>query len=165
MASTSASGTACAAPTTGSATSPRRIAGRLLAGALSFALLGAASPVADLTVTVAGLRSDSGELRLCLTANPGKFPSCVGDPRAVARSVPAGQGSLTLTGIPTGDWAVAVIHDANGNARLDTFAGIPREGFGFSNNPTILFGAPRFAAARFRLDGNRVERVKLKYLL
>lgn len=127
-------------------------------------LLGA-TPVAELEVDVAGLRSTQGQLRLCLTSNPKKFPSCVGDVRAIARSVPANTSVIRFGALPQGEWAVAVIHDANGNARLDTMMGIPREGFGFSRNPPIGFGAPRFAAARFRLDGDAVEKIKMKYLL
>lgn len=115
---------------------------------------------------VSGLRNADGMLQLCLTANPRKFPSCVGDPRAIARTVPATQRSLRFSGLPAGEWAVAVIHDANGNAKLDTVLGIPREGFGFSNNPTIRFGAPSFEAARFSLtDGEKVEAIRMKYLL
>ncbi len=136
-------------------------------GALTaFATLGGAAPVADLDIAIAGLRDHKGELRLCLTANPRKFPSCVGDPRAIARSVPATQTRLGFAALPQGDWAVAVIHDANGNAKLDTLMGIPREGFGFSNNPTIRFGAPSFSAARFTLGaGGESETVKMRYLL
>jgi uncharacterized protein (DUF2141 family) len=134
--------------------------------ALAFLPLIGATPVADLDVRVAGLRDNAGVLRLCLTANPRKFPSCVGDPRAIARTVPAGQQDVNFAGLPAGDWAVAIIHDANGNAKLDTVMGIPREGFGFSNNPPIRFGAPSFNAARFTLtDGTKVETIRMKYLL
>ena len=127
---------------------------------------GGAAPVADLRVDVTGLRSAKGELRLCLTADPERFPSCVGDARAVVRSVPASEPQVRFAGLPRGNWALAVIHDANGNARLDTFAGIPREGFGFSNNPPLGFGAPRFAAARFALTGEAsVQQVRMRYLL
>lgn len=128
-------------------------------------MLGGAAPVADLTIDVTGLRSTRGELRLCLTANPHKFPSCVGDVRAIARSVPAGQRQVRFDALPLGGWAVAVIHDANGNARLDTVLGIPREGFGFSNNPPVGFGAPDFSAARFTLAADGTETVRMRYLL
>lgn len=124
-----------------------------------------ATPVAELEVDVSGLRSKQGLIRLCVTAVAARFPSCEGDARAVTRSVPAGQPAIRLGALPRGDWAVAVIHDANGNGKLDTMMGIPREGFGFSRNPPIGFGAPSFAAARFRLDGDRVEGVRMRYLL
>jgi uncharacterized protein (DUF2141 family) len=104
-------------------------------------------------------------LRVCLTADPDNFPACVDDVRAVTRSVPAGTHNVSFAGLPRGGYAVAVIHDENGNNRLDTFAGIPREGFGFSRNPAIRFGPPRFAAARFVLDSDaEAQQVKMRYI-
>lgn len=143
---------------------PRRL-GVAVAALATFMALGAATPVAELEVDIGGLRSTQGQLRLCVTANPNKFPSCVGDPRALTRSVPASQSNLNLGPLPRGDWAVAVIHDANGNGKLDTVMGVPREGFGFSRNPPIGFGAPKFAAARFALQGDTLEKVRMRYLL
>jgi len=59
-----------------------------------------------------------------------------------------------------------VIHDENGNAKLDTLAGIPREGFGFSRNPAIRFGPPRFAAARFAVGGDaNQQQIRMRYIL
>jgi len=61
---------------------------------------------------------------------------------------------------------VAVIHDENSNSKLDTFAGIPREGFGFSRNPAIAFGPPRFTAARFTLDSDaEAQQIRMRYIL
>lgn len=132
---------------------------------LAIPLVGAA-PVGSLQVDIAQLRSAKGMLRLCLTADPDNFPKCVDDRNAVTRSVPAGQTSVRFGALPRGDYAVAVIHDENGNKKLDTFAGIPKEGFGFSRNPTIRFGPPRFAAARFTLDGDAEEQqVRMRYIL
>jgi uncharacterized protein (DUF2141 family) len=45
-------------------------------------------------------------------------------------------------------------------------AGVPREGVGFSNNPRLWFGPPRFASARFTVaDAPVRQQVKLKYFL
>ena len=50
--------------------------------------------------------------------------------------------------LPPGNYALAAIHDENRNARLDrNFIGIPKEGFGFANNPPVRFSAPPFQAA------------------
>jgi len=112
------------------------------------------------------MRSDKGLIRLCLTADPDNFPGCTDDARALTRSVPAGRRTIRIEGLPPGNYAAAVIHDENGNARLDTVMGIPREGFGFSRDPSIGFGPPRFAAARFALDSDGgAERITMKYLL
>lgn len=111
------------------------------------------------------VRSARGVLRFCLTADPQNFPGCVDDARAVTRNVPASQRVVQFEGLPLGTYAVAVIHDENANARLDTVLGIPREGFGFSRNPGLSFGPPRFAAAQFPVAWlPAVQFVKMRYL-
>ncbi|KTT75561.1 DUF2141 domain-containing protein [Sphingomonas endophytica] len=125
-----------------------------------------AAPVGSLDVDISKLRSARGLIRLCLTADPDNFPNCVDDRHAVTRSVPATQHGIRFAALPRGDYAVAVIHDENGNKKLDTFAGIPREGFGFSRNPVIRFGPPRFAAARFTLQSDAEEQqIRMRYIL
>ena len=158
----SVSGTGFAARTTASALSRARLPA-LLASAL---LLIGAAPVARLDVSFDQVRSTKGFLRVCVTTDPANFPRCVNDNNATKRTVPADTRSLSVEGLPHGDYAVAVIHDENGNAKLDTFAGIPKEGFGFSRNPAIGFGPPRFSAARFSIEGDaEAQQVKLRYIL
>ena len=128
-------------------------------------LIGAA-PIAQLDLTFAQLRSTKGMLRICITGDPENFPRCINDHDATKRSIPAGTATFRLGGLPRGSYAVAVIHDENDNKKLDTFAGIPREGFGFSRNPPIRFGPPRFAAARFTIDSDaETQQVKMRYML
>jgi uncharacterized protein (DUF2141 family) len=159
MGSTSASGTGCAARTRGWARSTALLA-------LALPLLTSAAPPAGLELSVAGQRSARGLLRVCVTRDPAHFPGCAGDAQAIRRSVPAGQAELRFDGLPSGTYAAALFHDENANGRLDTFLGIPREGFGFSRNPPVRFGPPRFSAARFSLtSGDSVQQVRLKYLL
>jgi len=104
---------------------------------------------------------------LCLTRNPAHFPNCNGDPQAVKRSVPTGQAAaIRLDGVAPGIWALSAIHDENGNGRLDRFMAIPREGFGFSRNPRIRMGPPRFEEVRFEVGAGRVRQaVRMRYLL
>ncbi|UZK65514.1 DUF2141 domain-containing protein [Sphingomonas sp. M1-B02] len=126
------------------------------------------SPVAlsSLEVDVDGLRSAKGMLQICLTSDTGDFPDCRNGDTAIKRTVSASAPRVRFEGLPQGDYAVAVIHDANGNARLDTMMGIPREGFGFSRNPTIGFGPPRFTAARFTVGAQgQVQKIRMRYLL
>ena len=130
-------------------------------------LLGAAPPPAgDLTVRLTGLRSTKGVVMLCLTARPANFPDC--KVRADARfiNVPATQGSATFAGVPVGRWAIAVVHDQDGDGRLDTLLGVPREGIGFSRNPKLGWGPPSFDSAAVEMSAvDRMERVRLKYFL
>lgn len=128
-------------------------------------MLGAAPPSTRLDVTLDHLRSARGLIRVCLTADPANFPGCTDDADAVTLNVPAAVGRFSVPGLRRGQYALAVIHDENTNGRLDTFAGIPREGFGFSRNPSATFGPPRFAAARFSLGGDTAaQRVTMRYI-
>lgn len=130
-----------------------------------FASLGAAAPVASLQVDIADARSSKGFFKLCLTADPDNFPRCHDDARAVRRSVSASVRVLRFDALPSGTYAAAVVHDENGNRRLDTVAGIPREGYGFSRNAPVMFGPPKFAAARFAVAGDAEEQqIKLRYI-
>jgi uncharacterized protein (DUF2141 family) len=104
-------------------------------------------------------------LRLCVTSDPRYFPDCTDDPAAVSRSVAATDHSVAFS-LPAGRYAVSLIHDENGNGKLDTLLGIPKEGFAFSRNPPIRFGAPRYDDASFHVGESRsVQTLRVRYLL
>ena len=133
---------------------------------LTLGLLPGATPVSSLALDVARLRSTHGMIRICLTAVPTNFPACGNGALAVTRSIPATGHDISFAGLPHGVYAIAVIHDENSNGKLDTFAGIPREGFGFSRNPVITFGPPSFKAAGFTLSTDAdAQQVNLRYML
>ncbi len=68
------------------------------------------------------------------------------------------QARCDFEDIPPGTYALAVIHDENMNGELDTnVLGIPKEGYGFSNDARAWFGAPSFSAASFTYDGRSLE--------
>ena len=59
---------------------------------------------------------------------------------------------IDLGKFPSGQYALAFFQDLNGNGRLDfNFWGLPKEPYGFSNDPKILAGPPSFKAASFSL--------------
>ena len=103
----------------------------------------------------------------CLTQDKAHFPDCEGDARALKLSVPAREAhALEFRNLASGSYALSIVHDENGNGRLDTFAKIPREGYGFSGNPPIRFGPPKFAEASFTLaPGRNLQAVRVRYLL
>lgn len=141
---------------------PRTLALGLVA---LFALPGAA-PLNDLDIAIDHLRSPKGLLQLCLTVNESSFPDCEDDPAARRMTVRAKDAVARFAGLPAGQYALAIVHDENGNNKLDTFAGIPKEGIGFSRNPSFSFGPPRFSQAVFVAQGaGTSQRVKIKYFL
>ena len=146
---------------------------RALAALLAMAGLTGAAPVTQpqgLSMAVEGMRSARGQLLVCVTRTPAYFPDCSHDPDkrhfAVAAQGAAKGGAVSLGMLTPGDYAIAIVHDENGNGKLDTFAGIPREGVGFSRNPVLRFGAPSFRSASFPVAGGPVEQdIRLKYFL
>ncbi|WP_446741159.1 DUF2141 domain-containing protein [Sphingomonas sp. H160509] len=137
----------------------------VVAAATTWAMLSAATPVTRLDVQVDNLRSSKGMIRICLTADPDNFPACVDDAKALTRTLPASVHATSFSGLPQRGYALAIIHDENSNAKLDTIAGIPREGYGFSRNAAVRFGPPRFDAARFMLAGDaEMQQVKMRYI-
>ncbi len=125
---------------------------RLLIPALAL-LPAAALPAraADLAVTITGVRSAEGAVRVDLYADPASFRH--EDQAFKVLSIPARPGTVRVVfpGLAPGRYAVIAYHDENGNGRLDRFMGmIPEEGWGLSNDPEVL-GPPAFAPSAFDL--------------
>lgn len=133
---------------------------------VAIALIGSASPTASVEVDLIALRNTRGIVQACLTRNPAHFPDCSADPQALRQTVPASVRQLQFGNIPAGRYAVSVFHDENANQKLDTLLGIPREGFGFSRNPVIRFGPPRFEKVSIDVSpGFTRISVRMQYLL
>ena len=138
----------------------------LAALSLSVAAPAQAPGTSDVQVEIAGLRDAKGLVCLCITSNPKGFPDCKGA-GIISGTVKASMAPLhyTFRGVPAGTYAVAVFHDANGNGKLDTMMGMPKEGFAFSRNPAMKMRAPRFNEASFESNGGPLAPLKMKYLL
>ena len=132
---------------------------------LALPMLGADGPPPAVELRIENLRNERGMLRICIISDPSHFPNCQDDDGALTRSVASSTRSVSFR-LPPGTYAVSLIHDENGNGKLDTLLGIPKEGFAFSRNPPIRFGAPRYDEASFRVgESGSVQTLRLRYLL
>lgn len=69
--------------------------------------------------------------------------------------------SCKLT-LPKGEYSIAVLHDTNGNQEMDTnFIGIPKEGYGFSQNPSAKMRKPSYGETAFKMSANRSMKIKM----
>ncbi len=72
---------------------------------------------------------------------------------------------IVVEGIPKGTYAISLLQDENRNGLMDKgFLGIPKESFGFSNNPSIFAGAPSFEESRVEIASNLELVIKLRSL-
>jgi uncharacterized protein (DUF2141 family) len=135
------------------------------------ALTGIAANASDtastLDVNVSGLRSMKGNVLVCVTANPKYFPDCSKDPKSHrARVAARNAGSVKFGDLPEGTYALALLHDENANDKMDMAVFLPKEGFGFSRNPAVVTGPPKFKKAAFVMpDADTKQMVKMKYML
>jgi uncharacterized protein (DUF2141 family) len=61
----------------------------------------------------------------------------------------------TFGAIDNGAYVVVVFQDLNNNRELDTnFMRIPKEPYGFSNNPSMIIDPPSFDEASFIITGD-----------
>ncbi len=109
-----------------------------------------------LRLHVDGLRNSNGVVGSVLFKSADGWPENISKAfRTGPTAIPKGQRSVTVVweNLPPGDYGVAAIHDENSNAKLDrNLFGIPKEGFGFANNPHVVFSAPAFRAAIVHLS-------------
>ncbi|NUO00517.1 MAG: DUF2141 domain-containing protein, partial [Saprospiraceae bacterium] len=71
---------------------------------------------------------------------------------------------LTVKGLAKGKYAVQLYHDENGNGKMDfNLLGIPKEGYGFSNDARGFMSEPAFEKQLFSLDQDRTIQIRLSY--
>lgn len=85
----------------------------------------------------------------------------------IGKTVKATPGRIVVVfdNVPVGTYAVSIIHDSNENGELDSnLFGIPKEGFGFSNDAMGTFGPPSFDKAKLVVSSMTVATVKMRYM-
>ena len=113
-----------------------------------------ASPAASegkcsLIIHVTGFRNTKGLLGAEL------FTSSAGWPEDVSKSfrhehfpIEGDHATARFDHLPAGRYGVVVLHDENENQKLDrNIFLVPKEGFGFANNPHVLLVAPSIEKA------------------
>lgn len=119
--------------------------------AISLAALILPTSAADLRVTVAGVRSAQGSVRIALYDRAEGFRKEARARQVVSLPAAAGSVTATFSNLTTGRYAVIAYHDEDANGRLNLrFGMIPTEGYGLSNDSRVM-GPPAFADAAFDL--------------
>jgi uncharacterized protein (DUF2141 family) len=122
---------------------------------IAIAFFGMTSPEqGTLEVEVANIKSMDGYVYLQIFSSEDDFMK---NPirRAKVESIEGESVLLKVEDLPFGDYSVSVLHDENMNGEMDsgTF-GIPKEGYGFSNNAKGMFGPPSYEDTQFTFDKN-----------
>lgn len=110
-------------------------------------------PRGSLTVEVYGFRALQGNLLLSLFREDVGFPEDTDQALVnLSRAVTSGRVRFDLPPLPWGRYSYSILHDENGNGRMDqSLLGIPREGYALSNNLEGHFGQPEATDALFEI--------------
>lgn len=138
----------------------------IMLGSLTLALSASANSSSTLTIDVDGLRNRKGQVCLSVFATSVGFPSKTANAvQSQCIKITDAPFKVTLRQLQPGSYAIAVLHDENNDRQANSnFLGIPKEGFGFSRNPAIRFGPPKFASSAVTLMGSSTNiKIHLKY--
>lgn len=118
----------------------------------------------QLEVTIKNVKEAKGNVRVGLFKDDKTFLKEAWMGKVVKAE--SGELKVVFEGVPSGTYAVSIIHDANENGELDSnFFGIPNEGFGFSNDAMGTFGPPGFDKASFTLGADKKNvSISMRYL-
>ena len=111
----------------------------------------------SITLTITNVKYEQGVVRVLLFKGDAGFPD---DPDKAFRSasvkISGNRATVSFDNIPTGVYALSVFHDSQNTGKLRTNAfGIPRDGYGFSNNAMGTFGPPSFEKAAFIITAGK----------
>ena len=142
----------------------------LLSVALTLAVAQQPAPAAaagqgyTLTIIAEGIDEHDGNIGVLVFNSPKGWAE---DRQSALKdvAVPAHQGTVTVTipGLPAGEYAVALVHDVNKNHKLDkNWAGKPTEQWGLSNNPHAVLKTPSYDSCKFTLKGDLELHIKMQ---
>jgi uncharacterized protein (DUF2141 family) len=132
---------------------------------ITFLILWLVAPVMlfgqiSLTVEIEQLRNNNGKLLLELNNDKEEVI------QGFTETIIDGKCILVITELKPGKYAFKYFHDENNDEKINTnFMGIPKEGYGFSNNAKGTFGPPSFDKMLFEITRSDTMRCVPTYIL
>ncbi|MGZ3939277.1 MAG: DUF2141 domain-containing protein [Flavisolibacter sp.] len=103
-----------------------------------------------------------GELSAAIF-NGGNFLKTGKELAKAVREVSTPKMIMVFDNLPAGEYAFVAYQDIDRNKSMKTnFIGYPKEPWGISNNPHILFGPPSFGESKVRVSANQTTTVSIR---
>ncbi len=123
---------------------------------------------AEITIMVHNIKSLEGRVRIAVYNRADHFNKEPLYAFAFPKTTQTGGQLLCQFRLPVGDYAFSLLDDKNDdNAMSFSTIGIPKEGFGFSNNAKIGFlRGPKFKHCQVKVASGKVNswRIKMRYI-
>jgi uncharacterized protein (DUF2141 family) len=126
----------------------------MLGFSLSYPLHAQSPATGTLEIRFTNLRSEKGSMAIGINTSEKGWPRKAEMEFQLKKvNVKDGVFVARVPDLPFGTMAISVLDDENDNVEMEMTLGIPREGFGFSNDAPIRgLSAPKFEACSFRFE-------------
>ncbi|MDX1630105.1 MAG: DUF2141 domain-containing protein [Fulvivirga sp.] len=125
-------------------------------------MMAVSDPGFEVKVQISNIQQTKGLINVCLVTEREDFLGKCSEYHRVMK-VTASEMVIRFPNVPSGEYAITVVHDQNSNGKLDVnLFGIPSEPYGFSNNPSTIFGPPAFEKCVFSVSNDKSLKIKLK---
>jgi len=124
----------------------------------------ASAGIGTIEAHVVRLRNNQGQVICTLFTSSDRFPEQSHKGMTIEVPIKNRQATCHFRNLPYGNYAIVAFHDENHDGEFNqNWLGLPKEGFGFSNNPGTL-RKPAFNDAKFSVDQPAVQvTIELNY--
>ena len=104
-------------------------------------------------IKITNIKSTQGKIHIGVYKKNQNFPDHESKHYKKVVKPKIGCINIVIDDLQNEDYAIAVLHDTNGNDHIDTnFLGMPKEPFAFSKNFKPILSAPNFNDCKFNLN-------------
>lgn len=116
----------------------------------------------ELTVNISNIKSLKGEIIIGVFNTNKDFLKDGVAIQNYSIKVNGTTETIVIKDLPKGEYAISLYHDENSDNECNrNFLGIPKEGYGFSNNVKPKFSAPSYEDCKFSLLKDHSLKIKL----
>ena len=121
----------------------------------------------SLTIEVHELRNSTGVVQFFLYTDADEFPDEHNEKfyRKETGKIEGASSTVVFENLPTGKYAIKVLHDEDSDGKIKKGMFLPKEGIGFSNYESIgLTNRPAFDKATIDITADKKVSIKINYL-
>jgi uncharacterized protein (DUF2141 family) len=117
-----------------------------------------------LTINTSDFNNDSGKAVIFLFRKDDKIPESPF--KTVSTEIKDKKATFKIKNLDFDNYAIILLHDENGNGKIDHSMGLPSEQLGYSNNWKLGFftGMPTFSKLKFQFSSSeQIENIKITF--
>jgi uncharacterized protein (DUF2141 family) len=116
------------------------------------------SNLGTIEMVISETSSDKGVIQLLIFDQEKGWPETLDDAwKVVTLPIENGIAKKSIADVPVGKYSIIVFHDKDENGEIrKNKVGYPLDKFGFSNNPSLLFGIPSFEKCSQKVTPGKV---------